>query len=272
MQSTVRRLVAALTLMSGSLSYGGLHAAPVASSPLPAVTGYADLAALGLAAPTVLRVTIEKADRIDPSQAADVRPGNARLLISAATTAAIVAPGEVPAHIEYLWDTPLDARGKLPKLKGADALVFLRGGAGQFALISAHGQVAWSPATDARLRGILTEARQGTVPIVTGVTSGFHVAGAVPGEAESQFFLATRDGKPVSLVVLTRPGEPQHLSVALGDVIDEAAAGVKPNTLLWYRLACFLPKELPAAIGNDPDVAGDYRFVLASLGPCGRTL
>ncbi len=110
-----------------------------------------------------------------------------------------------------------------------------------------------------------------TVPVVTGIASAFRVPGAVPGEAESQFFLSTRSGKPVSLVVLTRPGEKRQLSVALGDVIDDAAAGVPPQTLLWYRLACTLPPALPPGLGAAADVAGDYRFVRDSLGPCGRT-
>jgi hypothetical protein len=102
------------------------------------------------------------------------------------------------------------------------------------------------------------------------VTSAFRVPGAVPGEAESQFFLSTRDGRPVSLVVLTRPGEGRRLTVATGDVIDDAAQPVSKETLLWYRLACGLPPKLPAGIG-DAAVADDYRFVLTSLGPCGRT-
>jgi len=107
--------------------------------------------------------------------------------------------------------------------------------------------------------------------VVTGISSAFRVPGAIPGEAESQFFLSTADGKPVSLVVLTRPGQPRRLSIALGEVIDDAAAGVKPGTLLWYRLACFLPKALPRTIDAGMEVADDYSFVLTSLGRCERT-
>ncbi|QYE34326.1 hypothetical protein KZX46_16285 [Polymorphobacter sp. PAMC 29334] len=252
-----------------------LALALLASAPVSATTvGFADLATLSSAAPVVIRATIFKAERLKPRDAPDVAPGSARMLVSAATTSAIVAPGEVPPRITYLVDVPLDARGKPPQLLRSDVLLFLRGNPatpGEYTLVSAHGQLDWSADADAAVRAILTGARNGTVPVVTGVTSAFRVPGAVPGEAESQFFLSTRDGKPVSLVVLTRPGEARKLTIALGDVIDDAAAGVKPGTLLWYRLACFLPQALPAKLDAGADVADDYRFVLTSLGPCGRT-
>ena len=250
-----------------------LALAMLAASPVAAAS-FADLATLSIAAPVVLRATIFKAERLKPRDAPDVAPGTARMLVSAATTSAIVAPGEVPPRITYLVDVPLDARGKPPQLLRSDVMLFLRGNPatpGEYTLIDAHAQIAWTPDTDATVRTVLTGARSGTVPVVTGVTSAFRVPGAVPGEAESQFFLSTGDGKPVSLVVLTRPGEARKLTIALGDVIDDAAAGVKPGTLLWYRLACFLPKTLPAKLDAGADVADDYRFVLTSLGPCGRT-
>ena len=60
--------------------------------------------------------------------------------------------------------------------------------------------------------------------------------------------------------------------VARGDIIDESAERVRPGTLLWYRLACFLPARLPASAGGaDPALAKDWRDALASLGPCGKT-
>ena len=245
----------------------------LAAGPSPAAS-FADLAALSLAAPVVIRATIYKAERLKPRDAQGVAPGSVRLLVSAATTAAIVAPGEVPPRITYLVDQPLDARGKPPPLLRSDVLLFLRADpavAGQYALIDAHGQIGWTPDADAAIRGVLTSARGGTVPVVTGITSAFRVPGAVPGEAESQFFLSTADGKPVSLVVLARPGQARRLTIALGDVIDDAATGVQPGSLLWFRLACFLPKALPASVEGNADVADDYRFVLASLGACGRT-
>lgn len=269
MRQVLARLVAATVS-------GLLMAAAPPPSPLPVVAGYVDLVTLATGSPVVLRGTIDKVERIGARLAPDVAAGDARFLVTLSTAAAIVAPGPVPPRVQYLADVPLDPRGRAPKLKGVDALVFLRpvaGSADQFSLANAHGQTAWTPQAEATVRAVLTEVRSGTVPVIKGITSAFRVPGAVPGEAESQFFLSTADGKPVSLVVLTRPGQPQRLSIALGDVIDEAAAGVKPETLLWYRLACSLPKTLPASVkGGGDDVAADYGFVLASLGPCTRTI
>lgn len=236
-------------------------------------TSFADLAALSLAAPVVVRATVYKAERLGPRDAPGVMPGYARILVSAATGAAIVAPGAVPPRIAYLTDVALDGRGKLPKQLGQDLLLFLRGDTvpGQFALVDAHAAIPWTADADATVRAVLTAARSGTVPTVTGISSAFRVPGGVPGEAESQFFLSTADGKPVSLVVLTRPGQARRLTIALGDVIDDAATGVVPGTLLWYRLACSLPATLPASLDAGADVTDDYRFVLTNLGPCGRT-
>lgn len=267
-----RRRIVRLPLLAAAVT------ALLAAAPLPTVVrtapSFADLVTLGLAAPVVVRATIYKIERLPAREAPGVGAGFARILVSAATSAAIVAPGEVPPRITYLTDIALDARGKTPRLIGGDLLLFLRPGTvpGQYALVSAHAEVAWSADADATLRSVLTAARGGRVPVVTGVTSAFRVPGAVPGEAESQFFLATSDGKPVSLVVLTRPGQPRRLSIALGDVIDDAAPPITKNTLLWYRLACSLPPQLPTTIDAGADVADDYRFILADLGPCKRTV
>jgi hypothetical protein len=81
----------------------------------------------------------------------------------------------------------------------------------------------------------------------------------------------------VSLSILRRPGEAPRWAVALSEVVDESAIIPKPETLLWYRLACGLPPTLPARALEDADGAAtaairrDYALVLEGLGPCGRT-
>ena len=73
------------------------------------------------------------------------------------------------------------------------------------------------------------------------------------------------------MVVTTRPGMPRRVAVSRSDVIDESAAPVRPDTLLWYRLACTLPAALPAAAGgDDAALAADWQAAMASLGPCQR--
>ena len=86
------------------------------------------------------------------------------------------------------------------------------------------------------------------------------------------------NGRPVSLSILRRPGETPRWSLALSEIVDEAAAAPRHDSLLWYRLACGLPRAVPQQ--SFPEDSGeedraairaDYRLVLDSLGACGRT-
>lgn len=250
----------------------------VAAAPAPVVPGppptYADLAALTLASPVIVRATVTRADRLGAKDAPDIAPGHARLLIRVALAAALKAPAAVPAEISYLVDVPLTG-GKAPRLKGAQVLLFLRAGTepGEFTLVSAGAQLAATATAEATTRAVVLAARDAGIPTVTGIGNAFRVPGAVPGEAESQFFVST-DSRPVSLVVLTRPGAARTLSLALGEIVDDAAAPIQRDTLLWYRLACFLPRTLPARIGGSDRaaLADDYGFVLDTLGACERNL
>lgn len=267
----LRILIAAVAVAAASPVVAAPATPPVVAG--PALT-YADLAELTLASPVIVRATVVKADWLTGDNAPGLAAGRARLLVHARVTAAILAPDAVPAEFDYLLETALDAKAKPPKLKDAAVLLFLRPSErpGQFALASSRAQLPDAPDTVATVRTVLAEART-DLPRVTGITSAFRVPGSVPGEAESQFFVSTADARPISLVVLSRQGQERTLQLALGDVIDEAAAGVKPRTLLWYRLACFLPQTLPASIAVD-DRAGledDYKFALASIGRCERT-
>ena len=76
--------------------------------------------------------------------------------------------------------------------------------------------------------------------------------------------------------MLRRPGEQPRWSVALGEMVDDAAETVRRDTLLWYRLACTLPQALPAASLSEASgdearaIRADYRLVTESLGRCLR--
>jgi hypothetical protein len=76
---------------------------------------------------------------------------------------------------------------------------------------------------------------------------------------------------------LRRPGEQPRWSVALSEIVDDAAAPPARDTLLWYRLACTLPPRLPAqslseAAADEADaIQADYRLVMDGLGRCVRT-
>jgi hypothetical protein len=65
-------------------------------------------------------------------------------------------------------------------------------------------------------------------------------------------------------------------AVSLSEVTDDAAAPPARNTLLWYRLACTLPRTIPArSYADAPEharaIAADYQVVIQGLGPCVRT-
>ena len=251
-----------------------------APAPQPPAEAYADLADLVLAAPVIADATVRSTARVKEPAAAGLPFGLVRLYVEVDVAALIRGAGGLPPRIGYLLDVSPDARGKLPSLKRARVLLFARpaAAAGQLQLVAPDAQRPWSPDADARVRRIARElVAADAPPRITGVGQAFHVAGALPGEGETQVFLQTADNRPVSLSVLRRPGERPRWAVALSEIVDEAAAPPPPETLLWYRLACSLPPALPArsTAGTAPADAAqaqaDYRFVVTQLGPCGRT-
>ena len=243
--------------------------------------GRADLVALTTEAPIIVRATVTKASRLSEKLSPGLAPGFRRFLISAEISNVLIAPGFVSKNIEYLVDIGADPRGRTPKLKGLPVLLFLAPGnrEAQYQLVRPWAQVDWTAERDAYVRAVAAEA-VASPDIrdmeISGLGQAFHVPGSLPGETESQIFIQTKAGEPMSLVVLSRPGQPKMFSVATGDIIDDAAAGVKDGSLLWYQLACGLPRSLPVASTStlDSETAAaakvDYRFVLDSLGPCDR--
>ena len=245
---------------------------------LPALPSYASVAGQVLNAPLVIDAKIRSAARIKDAQATGLSPGRARFYIEADVTALIRGTAAMPSRIAYLADVPLDARGKPPKLKKLRVLLFARpipGQPAQVQLAGADGQRGWTPALDAQVRGITREVlAQGAPPAVTGVGNAFHVPGSLPGEGETQIFLTTATNMPISLQILRRPGEQPRWSVSMGDIVDEAAGAPQRDTLLWYRLACGLPADLPVESLSSENPANavtareDYALVRRAVGAC----
>ena len=271
--------VAGLSLALAPLS-AVAQLVPASSQPGMAAPDYTDFADLLIAAPLVVDATIRSAARIKGAEAAGLAPGLARFYVEADVLALIRGPGAIPPRIGYVLDVPMDARGRLPKLKKLRVLLFARpvpGRADQVQLVNPRAQRDWSPAADQLARRIAGElVAADAPPVVTGIGNAFHVAGSLPGEGETQIFLTTGDNRPVSLSILRRPGEQPRWAVALSEIVDDAAAPPARDTLLWYRLACGLPPALPARSTQAMEQADaavareDYRFVLDRLGPCGR--
>ena len=260
------------------------YAQPVAASLDEAsqMATYADLAALSDQSEMVVRAQIRRQTLLKPDRAPGLAPGFARLLIAARTTALISGRSALASEISYLADVPLDAKGKVPKLKGRDVVLFARpvaGRAGELQLISEAAQLAFTPALEARLRPILTELASGKAPPrITGISDALAVPGTLVGESETQIFLATANRSPASLTILRRPSQRPEWGVSWGEIIDSAARPPARDTIGWFRLACALPPQLPsnANLARDANARrlamADYGFVREQLGPCERRI
>lgn len=239
---------------------------------------YATVARQVVEAPLIIDAQIRQANRLQPDQSVGVKDGHARFYIVADVLALIRGSNAVPTTLTYVADLPLDARGRAPKLKKLRVLLFAQPVAGrsdQIRLVGENGQRMYQAETDALVRTITREVVAADAPpAITGVGNAFNVPGSLPGEAETQVFLTTENHAPVSLQILRRPGQPVRWGVSLGDIVDDSAGPPRPNTLLWYRLACGLPQRLTAENleSDDPATARiaaeDYAYVLRSLGPC----
>ncbi|MGZ8998043.1 MAG: hypothetical protein ACXW2T_04205 [Allosphingosinicella sp.] len=257
---------------------------PVESQNVPPAptASYADLADLALVAPLVAHVRVAKVVVLDQREAPNVAPGHRRFLVDANVVALIRGPEGTPQRISYLIDLPNDARGRAARLRKRDEALIMASPAGnrpgEVRLVAPDAQVPFSPSVAEQLRSILREASAtAAAPRITGIGRAFHVPGSLAGESETQIFLQTADERPISLSVLRRPGEQPRWSVALSEIVDDAAGPPATNSLLWYRLACTLPKSLPQRSLQESGseergaIQADYDLILERLGPCVRT-
>ncbi|MEM7667011.1 MAG: hypothetical protein AAF250_14230 [Pseudomonadota bacterium] len=255
---------------------------PSAASETAQNATYADLTALAEASELVIRAEIRRQTRLKPERAPGLAPGFARLYIEADTQALIAGSTSVGESLAYLVDVPLNEKGKPPKLKRREMLLFANavpGQRGSIQLAGKHAQFDYSPALEARLRPILTGlVAADKPPVITGIADALAVPGTLVGESETQVFLTTDNGSPVSLSVIRRPGQQPAWGVSWGEIIDSSARPPQGQTLRWYRLACSLPNRLPSSanLARDPTArnlaARDYAFIMDELGPCERRL
>ncbi len=241
---------------------------------------YADLVDLADPAQLVLRAKVKKTVVLKAEQGGVARTGWARLYIEAVTENLLTGPAAVGEALKYLADVKLDAKGKLPKLNKQSVLLFashVPGRPGEIRLVAPDAQLRWDADTEARLRGVLKEIYAPDAPRrVSGVQETFHTPGTLAGEGETQIFLKTPDGEPASITVLHHAGMPSHWGISFSEIVATTGVAPKRETLAWYRLACFLPRELPPSANlstTDSDKAAadaDYRKVMADLGTCPR--
>ena len=276
--TNMKTSLAIVALAFGTAALGpGAAAQPAAVQMQPT---YADLADLADGTPLVLRAEIRKQIALKPERAPDVPPGMVRLYIEARTIALLSGNTPVGESLKYLVDVPLTDKGKVPKLKKQEFILFARpvaGRPGEIQLIAPSSQLAWSPETEQRLRGVLTELLAADAPpAISGIRDALSIAGNLAGESETQIFVSTKADGPVSLTVIRRPGQSPMWGVSWSEIVDQAARPPQPGTLAWYRLACFLPDALPRSAILSQDrvslqrAAEDYGYIRSQLGPCPR--
>jgi hypothetical protein len=271
--------IALLTLGFGasvSAQQRAINAPPAAR-----MLSYADTADLAIGTPIVAHIRVRTAERIKPSATVIIPTARARFVITADVVALIRGANGLPPQIRYLVDVPLDAKGKPPKYKKAEMMVFgiaVPKRNGEIQLIAPDAQVLMVPGLADRVRAIiLADTRPDAPPRITGVGDAFHVAGSLSDQGETQIFLVASDGRPASLSIWREPGLKPRWAVSLDEIVDQGAGPPQRDTLLWYRLACFLPQSLPVDSVANLDgesariAAEDYKIVLDGLGPCGRT-
>lgn len=272
-----------LTLAGLAMAFLAVQPVAAAGKEAPPVTAptpsYARLADLVIASPAIAVVGVKTLTLVPPERAPGLAAGMQRFLVTADTMSLIRSNDVLARQVSFLLDLPGAPKSKPPKWKGRRFLIFgkVEDRVDFFQLLSSRAILSWSPDNEALVRRVLAEMTARDVPpVIQGVDSVFHVAGAVAGEGETQIFLETGDGSPISLSIVRRPDEKPHFGVSLGEIVDEAAAMPAADTPLWYRLACSLPARLPAqalsgqATADAAAARRDYEAFIAALAPCDR--
>lgn len=252
----------------------------VAELPAAQAPTYADLVTWAMEADTVAVVTVEEQISYPAERAPDVPPTRARLYVEALTQSLLAAPQGVGEQLTFVVDQERTPDGDAPDLEDRPFLLFgdlSRSQPGAIQLLSSDSMLPAGPQIEQRVRRVLTQlAAADTPPAITGLRDVISVPGNLAGESETQMFVETESGAPVSLSVIRRPGMTPEWGVSLGELVDASATPPEPETLAWYRFACFLPRELPEDSFLQRDRASqerarqDYAYILDQLGPCER--
>jgi hypothetical protein len=270
---------ASLALLAAVFGGPSAAQAPAAQPAAPRYT-YVDLVELGQAANLVLKAQIRKQITMEPERSPGLKPGWVRLYLEADTMTLYAGSAAIGATQRLLADFPLDAKGKPPKLKDTILIFFgksVPGKPGDLQLLEPDSYMPADPAEEERLRTVLRQlAAPDQPPHITGVREALSIAGNLAGESETQLFLETREGAPVSITVMRRPGLAAPWGVAWSEIVDQAAKPPARETLAWYSLVCSLPFDLPPSANLSSDDAGrrravqDYKTVIDQLGFCRR--
>lgn len=241
---------------------------------------YVDLVELAESASLVALVTIDDQIVIPPERAPGLPAGEIRLYLESLTQSLLSGPSGIGSELTFLADLPATADGKAPKIKKQTFLIFadfVPGQPGAVQLVSPRAMLPAGPVIEQRVRRVLTQLAAGDAPpAVTGIRDVIWVEGNLAGESETQMFVETSTGAPVSLSVIRRPGMAPQWGASLGEIVDQSARAPEPQTLAWYRFACGLPASLPRGAFLQTDAESrrqaerDYAFIRDQLGACER--
>ena len=256
------------------------RAAVPAPAPAAPVAAYADLADLGLSAQVAAHIRLRRAVPLRPAESVGVEPGFTRFYIEADVMALFRGEAGMPTAVSYLIDLPngADSRPARP-VRRSEWIIFARtvpARPGELQLAAPDAQLPFSPELADRTRAVLRDiVSPDAPPAISGIGRAFHTPGTLPGTSETQIFLLTSRDQPVSITVAREAGSRPRWFVSTSEFVDAGATQPRRDTLLWYRLACFLPAQLPPASYADARehaqaIAADYRLVREGLGPCPR--
>lgn len=282
-----RRILFKYLLLLIIISYASAQpaaarSARVADSIVSTPLSYADIADLATAAPLIMKITVSHVQKVKIPAIESGSTAPNYLLVRANVESLIRGDNGVAPEISFLVIDPgKHSVAPVRPKRGMTAMLFARPGqrSALVQMVSRNAFLPWTADLDATSRTLVAGLLSADPPpVIASVGDAFHTAGTIAGESETQIFLKTQDGAPVSLSILHRPGQAPRWGVSLGEIVDDSAVPPAKDTLLWYRLACGLPSRLPANIlgGLAPSDAraaeSDYQFVMESLGSCGRTL
>lgn len=243
---------------------------------------YDDIMGITLESELVVDIVAKKIKNLPASQTIGVRPDRKRVLIIGEVQSLIRGKNGLNSQVQFLFDAPIDSRGKIPKLKKMRFIAFGRHVTGRsdfIRLSRTASMLRYSDRINTMVRSSIREAIAANAPQeITSISSAFHSPGTIIGEGETQIFLNTEFGQPMAISVTSKRGQNRRWSVSTSEVIDINATEPRRFSLLGYRLACSLPKSLSSSNIESSDqrnrqkAISDYKLVKDSIGPCERNL
>ena len=280
LQARAGVLIAA-ALLAGCATTAGAQPAGAAAEPSASTLTFVDLADLVERAPVIATAEIRRQATVEPERAVGLAPGHVRLYLEADTEAVLTGRSPLGESLRFLADMPLQLNSRAPRITRERFVLFadtVPGRPGELQLIDPGAMIPADPGLEARLRSVIAAFAAADAPSpIIGIRDVISVPGNLTGESETQMFVDTESGAPLALSVIRRPGMAPTWGVSWSEIVDQSARPPVPETVEWYRLACFLPPQLPLESFLQEEAAPraqaqeDYRLVLEELGPCIRS-